>query len=154
MERLFWFIFLVAFPVCAASTRLPSFPDFPVSIYKGRSAPVRIVSHDDHEFRTMIRDASGERPNFAGHYILTSWGCGATCIQTVAIDAVTGRTTWVPFTLSNWPIGVDDPRQFRRDSRLLILRGQRNEAGLDEIWDYLIDDTGFHLLREQKPRPE
>lgn len=101
----------------------------------------------------MIRDAAGERPNFAGHDILTSWGCGTTCIQTVAIDAVTGRTTWVPFTLSNWPIGVDDPRRFRRDSRLLILRGQRNEEGPDEIWNYLIDDTGFHLLGEQKPTP-
>ena len=98
-------------------------------------------------FRTMIRDAAGQKPNFAGHYILTSWGCGSPCIQTFAIDAVTGRTTWLPFTLCCWPIDVDDPRSFRSDSRLLILRGQGNEAGGQGPWRYVLDPEGFRPLR-------
>ena len=151
MKPFFWLVPLLASPT---STHSPGFSDFPVPLYKRPIAPVRIVSHDDHDFRTVIRDAAGGRPDFAGHDILTSWGCGTTCLRTVAIDAATGRATWVPFTVSNGPIGLDDPRPFRRDSRLLILRGERNKAGPDEIWDYLIDDGGFHLLRERKPAPE
>ena len=84
----------------------------------------------------MLREAAGQEPNFAGHYILTGWACGSSCIQTVAIDAITGLTIWLPVTLCCWDPGVDDPRSFRRDSRLLVLRGQRNEAGGQGPWRY------------------
>ena len=151
--RSFPLLLLVAWPTVACSSRLASYSDFPAALYKGRITPVRIVSHDDHEFRTMLRDASGQAPNFAGHYVLTSWGCGSPCIQTVAIDVRTGRTSWLPFTLCCWPTGVDDPRQFRRDSRLLLLRGQRDETGPDATWDVLIDDWGFPLLGATPPAP-
>ena len=130
----------------AANASVARFQDFPAPLYRGHVAPVLISSREDREFRTMLSEASGRRPNFAGHYILTSWGCGSPCIMTVAIDVRTGRTSWLPVTLCCWPAGIDDPRQFRPDSRLLILRGQRNETGPNATWSYLIDDRGFHLL--------
>lgn len=139
------FLALLATPTLATTTR-PEFSDFPANVYKGPIAPIKILSHDDAEFRTMLSNAAGQRPNFAGHYTLTSWGCGGNCIITVAINSRTGKTTWLPFTLCCWPAGVDDPREFRSNSRLLVLRGQRNETEPSGTWNVLLENSGFHLL--------
>jgi len=55
-----------------AQDRLPHFKDYAVSeVYKGANAPV-VLKRDDRTFRTRLREASKEKPNFAGHYILTA----------------------------------------------------------------------------------
>ncbi len=67
--------------------------------------------------------------NFAGHYVLTSIGCGAGCVQVAAIDAGTGAVAWLPKTVCCWPLALTDPLEYRRDSRLLIVYGALNEKG-------------------------
>ena len=82
-------------------------------------------------FRTVIRNGASQGPNFAGHYTLVMWGCGSSCRQFAIVDALTG-TVYIPDGLLQldtdpWvagdPLATEEPAQFRRDSRLLVLVG-------------------------------
>ncbi|HEY1151365.1 MAG TPA: hypothetical protein VGF27_22490 [Pseudoduganella sp.] len=96
----------------------------------------------------MLRASEGRRANFAGHFVLATWGCGASCVMGAAIDARTGDVHWLPFTVSNWGFDVSQPLEFRRDSRLLVVHGSRDERGSgDETSYYLFDHGKFHELR-------
>src|SRR4051794_26520256 len=78
-----------------AQSNVPHFKDYPAAeIYKGSTAPL-VLARDDFTFKTRLRwAAKNQKPNFAGHYILTSWGCGAECVMGAVIDAKTGRVYW------------------------------------------------------------
>ncbi len=70
----------------SAQARAPRFTQYAVSVvYKGPNAPVKL-SKDDRAFRTRIRGAAKDKPNFAGEFILAQWGCGAECLTTVVIS--------------------------------------------------------------------
>jgi hypothetical protein len=43
-----------------------------------------------YQFRTAIRNAVRSGTNFAGHYVVASWGCGTSCQESAIIDAATG----------------------------------------------------------------
>jgi hypothetical protein len=111
------------------------FDDFPAAeAYQGRNAPL-VLGKDDRQFRTRLRTAAKEPPNFAKHYILTAWGCGTECLVSVIIDANTGRFYWAPHTICCWPIDVPNdfsPIEARIDSRLIIFHGERNEKDGDD----------------------
>ncbi|CAN7254543.1 hypothetical protein LJR230_000964 [Trinickia sp. LjRoot230] len=149
MTKFFFYAVLLAmFGVsnAYADTSMPKFEDFPAQVYHGKIASVRIASAQDREFRSRLRESSGQKPNFAGHYSLASWGCGASCVMTVAIDAQTGRTTWLPFTVCCWATDVDEPIKFKADSRLVEITGARNETGGGTYY-YVIDKKGFVLVK-------
>ena len=81
-------------------------------------------------YRTDLQEACDTGPvNFAGHYVLTSIGCGAGCVQVAAIDAGAGSVTWLTQTVCCWPLAMTEPLEYRRDSRLLIVHGALNEKG-------------------------
>lgn len=136
--------------VCAfAAEPPPRFEDFPAREHmSGPNAPLA-PTRKDMEFRTMLRGAARDRPNFAGHYVLTYWGCGAGCVMGAAIDARSGRVAWLPGTICCWPVEVEDPLTFRRDSTLVAMTGQRNEkAGDDGTHYYRIDGLRFVHVRD------
>ena len=120
--------------------RKPHFQDYPPTIpYTGPRAPLKLhPASDAWMYRTRIREAARHKPNFAGHYILASWGCGAECLESVIIDARTGEVYLVDFTTCCWfpccgeAADVPDtfaPVDFRLTSKLLIFTGLRNEEG-------------------------
>jgi hypothetical protein len=130
-----------------ADTQAPRFDDFPASnLFKGKPAKAVIVSSKDREFAARLREISGRKINSAGHYTLASWGCGASCISTVAIDARTGHVVWLPFTVCCWALEVSEPIEFRRDSRLIVVHGSRNEAGGGTYY-YQLTAAGFVLAK-------
>jgi hypothetical protein len=51
------------------------------------------------EFRTRLREAARDKPNFAGRFIGTTLGCGTECVQGAIIDARTGRSPVALFAL-------------------------------------------------------
>ena len=66
-------------------------------LYKGRRSAVDLRSHKDAgTFRTRLLAAAKNRPNFAGHMIVTSWGCGTACQIIALIDARTGKVSFGP----------------------------------------------------------
>lgn len=125
--------------------KVPQFKDYPVTkTYTGKNAPV-VLTRDDRRFRTVLREASREKPNFAGRYILTAWGCGTTCLMGAVIDAKTGKVYWWGFSTCCWTHEGDDfrPIDFRLDSKLIVFSGARNEKE---------DDIGRHFYKFEKGR--
>ena len=127
--------------------RVPQFRDYPVSeAYKGKTAPV-ILRRDDRMFKTRLRDAAkNQKPNFAGHYILTTWGCGTSCVMGAVIDAKTGLVYWWDFTVCCWSFDVDDkfePIEVRLNSNLIVFSGARNEKE---------GDIGAHFYKFENGR--
>jgi hypothetical protein len=134
----------------------PQFADYPaLETYKGQNAPL-ILTKNETGFRTRLRYASKQKPNFAGHYVLTAWGCGAECLMGAVIDANTGRVYWVPFTICCWPDSVDRPIEYRLHSRLLIFSGLRDEKDGDGGVHYY-EFTGHNFVQirsdDQGPVP-
>ena len=93
-------------------------------------------------YSAELQDAAGRAPDFAGHFVLASWGCGASCVMAAAIDSETGVVAWLPFTVCCWPKEIEAPLGFRRDSRLLIVRGSRDEKG-EGTHFYAFDGKSF-----------
>lgn len=143
------------FQPAQAQSGTPQFKDYPVrEIYKGPTAPL-VLTRDDLVFKTRLRWASkNERPNFAGHYILTSWGCGAECLMGALIDAKTGNVYWWNFTICCWGFDTDEkftPIEFRPDSRLIVFSGLRNEKdGDDGAHFYTFDGRRLVYIRSVK----
>ena len=139
-----------------AQRRMPQFKDYPVSeTYIGKNAPL-ILTREDKMFRTRLREAAREKPNFAGHYILTAWGCGTSCLMGAVIDAKTGKVYWWNFSICCWGYDVDDkfrPIEFRLNSKLIIFSGVRNEKdGDDGAHFYKFENGRFvHLRSVSKP---
>ena len=93
-----------------------SFNDFRVdSIYTGRNAPLDLASRKGAKrYKTMITEGyESQLTNFAGHYIIASWGCGAPCHMGYLMDRTTGKVYNIPYA----ELGYD----FRQNSRMLIV---------------------------------
>ncbi|AQS84899.1 MAG: hypothetical protein ABF876_07970 [Acetobacter aceti] len=113
-----------------------------------RRPPLKIRSKEERQFATMLRGAMHDPVNFAGHFVLTTWGCGAGCVMGGAINVVTGAVTMLPFTVSDWPLDVTEPLSWRRDSTLLVVTGSLNETGHGKYF-YDFDGKAFHLLQTE-----
>ena len=108
----------------------PSFAQFPVAEhFSAVSMRPKLTSRQDREFKSALVAAARRPVNFAGHFILTTIGCGASCLLIAVIDAKTGHISWSPFTLCCWPVERTEPVGFRRDSDLIVQFGQINETG-------------------------
>jgi hypothetical protein len=70
----------------------------------GKAAEPRLVTREARQFRTRLRQAASERPNFNGHYRIAYWGCGTNCIQWAVINLRTGAVWMAPNEArSCWP---------------------------------------------------
>lgn len=136
--------------VGGAAAQVPQFRDFPAPVYTGPNASVRLVTPGDRMFRTRLRDGAKQPVNFAGHYILTTWGCGTSCETGSVIDAMTGQVIELPGSVCCEPAGTVDDKFERilahRDSKIIVLSGLINEQGEQGGHFYLLDEGKFiHL---------
>ena len=145
----------------------PRFESFTVPVETGVHPALPVLSSPDARlFRTMLRLAAAQGPNFAGHYTIAVWGCGTSCSDFAIINAKTGRVTFeeklraistvfvdnAPAYIDNGPAAngaVDDNAlEFRITSRLLILSGAPNgDEARDGVAYYEWLGTGLKLLR-------
>src|SRR5471032_468706 len=134
----------------SAEPLTPTYGAYPVKEqYTAATTKLVFKNKQDREFQSQLRRAAKQRPNFAGHYILTTFGCGASCVMGAIIDATNGRVKWLPFTVCCWD-GDAAPIDFRRDSALIVIRGMRNEQGLGTFY-YTYRQGRLQLIAE---RPE
>jgi len=114
--------------VSGQKPNLPSFERYPAQVSKAKSKPPNLRSHKDARlFRTNLRDAAKEGINFAGHFVITDWGCGSSCTVGAIINAKTGQV-FFPDQLQGfwWQFWDGDPSKplgFRKDSQLLMFLG-------------------------------
>ena len=131
---------------------MPRFASFPARVEKlGRPAAVDIRSdRKARTYRTMLRDGAKAGPNFAGHYTIVSWGCGSSCVQWAVVDGRSGKVHFEPAveTVDATHVDPDEPLEFHRDSRLLIVLGAPNEEGAREgVSFYEWSGKSFNLLK-------
>lgn len=93
-----------------------SYKDFPVNLFKGKKASLDYKSHRiAREYKSVItHHYKQEQVNFAGHYILVDWRCGAPCLDLAIIDVKTGDV-YYPEMMN--PGNFD----FMPDSKLFVL---------------------------------
>ena len=134
-------LLLLAFvvpPAVLGQARTPQFKEYSVDErYHGpHAAPKLTPGTPAWYFRTRIREAARQKPNFAGHYVLATWGCGAQCLSYAIIDVKTGAVyfddtsvcCWFSLKLPEKPENFE-PVVFKSDSRLIVFTGMLNEAG-------------------------
>lgn len=159
-------LFLALSSIGVAQSTTPTFRQYAVKVSKLRNVRVNLKSHKNaNMFRTNLRTAAKEGVNFAGHYILTTWGCGTNCTQSAIIDARNGRV-FFPRELEGAGFGFcelpDDTEQFvaRADSRLLIMNGFKGgdlslENGRCGIYYLEWTGTNFKQIKfEEKKRTD
>lgn len=159
----------------AKATAPPRFEDYRVTeIFNGVLAAPILATAEQRMFRTRIRNgvlkgegvkADGEsshfltnpKTNFAGRYVVISWGCGSQCVVMVVVDAKTGIVYDPPlsgFGGSELQLPLDNLSEmevrFRRDSSLMILRNAcRDFQGRKSCGTYYFNwkDNRFSLVK-------
>lgn len=135
-----------------APTPSVSFSSFPISetVYVGPHIAPDLSAPENKLFRTRITAASQENPNFAGRYVIETWGCGTGCAQGVAVNVATGKVIWLPGSFVLEPL--DSERfEYRLDSRLLIVNGHESEDDETPYAPrcYVLDDDTYPRLSKQ-----
>ena len=120
---------LLGIPALAQKAKTPQFSDLPAVVEKARVKTIDFKRNPDaRSFRTRLSEALKEGVNFAGHFVVTGWGCGTGCVSGAIIDARTGNVFW-PEQFHD--IGVwydentytDKPVDYRKNSRLFVVNG-------------------------------
>ncbi|WP_338790725.1 hypothetical protein [Bernardetia sp. MNP-M8] len=124
------------------------FEDFEVSKkYKANQAAINYKSNlIARQYKTMLTQGyKSEGTNFAGHYSLITWGCGAPCVHGAIVDVIDGNV----YDLPHSSIGYD----FRKNSRMLIVN-PTDSSGFYSHFEpaIFIWNEKKHQLDELKPR--
>jgi hypothetical protein len=130
----------------AALADQPKFSDFPAEVYTGKVAKPILDTADKRNFRTRINEAAKGKPDFAGHFIMVKWGCGASCLGGAVLDAETGAVEFLPWSVccsSNFDL---EPLDYHANSRLLIANGMLNEEEPDTAHHFEFDGSQFKPL--------
>jgi hypothetical protein len=97
----------------------PSFKDYPVKISQSKNKSV--TDFGDYEnFKTRIEDAMQVKPNVAGKYIVTGWGCGGGCHSYVLMNKESGKV--LPYNLGSDSDYDIDEEGTKPESKLIVLR--------------------------------
>jgi hypothetical protein len=92
-----------------------------------------LATKDARMFRTELRRQAARGPNFAGHYTLALWGCGAGCANGAVIDARSGQVGFIPFSWDDeWKDGriiCAHGSTFDISSELLVVEGRLEPRG-------------------------
>jgi hypothetical protein len=118
----------------------PQFSNYRVSdTYSGAVAQPQLKTKQDKEFGKRLGQAAKQSINFAGHFVLTTWGCGADCVMGAILNARTGKVTWLPFTVCCADYSKYAPVEFHHDSKLIVIRGMRNEQPPAGTYYYVLE---------------
>lgn len=131
MMKRFLFALLLTSPSVAWSAPCavgnePRFEDYPaVPAVVERRAKLKLNSAFARKYRTALREGLRDYPvEFAGRYVVVTFGCGTTCMFGGWVDTQTGEAFGMPGILDTFgPFGVETPLVFRADSRLVITLG-------------------------------
>jgi tetratricopeptide (TPR) repeat protein len=151
---------LVSSTSIKSQEKVPVFGDYPVrSVYQGNNVPPILDDPRKRNYRTRIREARNAKPNLAGRYILTVWGCGSGCNTGAVVDATTGKVIMLPFALATAFVGDEEaigPDFYLRPNSALIVFAGKFESE-DDTWQdpsggrggyhyFVFDGTRFRYL--------
>jgi hypothetical protein len=130
---------------------------------EGAPAPPKLSTPKARRFRTLLRRAAAEGPNFNGHYRVTHWGQGSNIIEWAVIDLGDGSvwfapepdtSCWAPFERD--VTDAPDWYEIHVESALLYLHACRLDDGrtFDTRYVYVWERGAARLIRtDALPRP-
>lgn len=148
---------------------LPRFGDYPVTeVWHGKAAPVKLRRPEERMFRTSFREGVKQPPNFAGHYRLVRWGCGAECMVGALVDLRTGRVFKPPTGDARRDAGsfsicqsAYHPSEVEHhvNSRLMIVRCGLNfilrlNRNVPDTFYFVWENNQFRLLKRLHTPPD
>ena len=138
------FLALMTISITHAKSKVPQFSDYPVkSVYTGKSAKLDTSDPSANMFRTRLRAALEEKPDFAGEYVTTMWGCGASCRIYSFINKRTGQLLADGFGGETRP---EDVIATRANSRLVVTQQEH----MDQNYEVDQVTTRFYILEKNR----
>jgi hypothetical protein len=131
-------VVLAAAVFAAGQRSAPQFNQYAVPVERARARNIDFKrSPGASSFRTRLSEGLRRGVNFAGHYVVVGWGCGTGCISGAIVDARDGRVYWpdqfhAMATATTETGYVDEPVQYKQNSRLLIINGIPGQAADDD----------------------
>lgn len=125
----------------------PTFQDYPASAYTGKNQPLKLTSKSK-KYRTLLKQMSQQQPNFAGHYVMETVGCGGGCSFALAYDAKTEQSFILPHTFADCYSNEKGFKQndiiYQKDSRLVMAIGSRygDQEKCETVY-YLVENNHF-----------
>lgn len=148
MKHLILTAMVLALSTAAFAQRKPMYASYSSRIETIRNIKVDLSTRNARMYRTNLRNAAKEGVNFAGHFILTGWGCGTNCSEWAIIDARNGHVYFpdkfagvgygfcdlpdhaMPGDAPNLADDASGPLYYKKNSRLVVLTGYTG-GGLD-----------------------
>ena len=120
-----------------------------------------IIDSETREYRTRFRKTNRMAVNFAGHYVVSSFGCGTgSCTSYIMTDVKTGKGSFVPFggVAQCLPSPGEDREplypdvSFQAGSRLMVVSGTTFTEDDDKcLVRYYVEQNGKLKLVHSKP---
>ncbi len=139
---------------------MPTFEQHKVNVSNAKPKPIKFSGNKNARmFRTRLRQGFNGGVNFAGDFILTTWGCGTSCLQGAITDTKTG-IVYFPDELSVMTFGyLDDddiPLDYHKNSKLFILKGTVGGDEDSELGTYYLvwEGTEFKQVKFVKSARE
>lgn len=144
----------LSFGFLAEAGQSPHFWDFAVTnIFKGKPASVDLSSHPQARmYRTQLRRQAAEGADFAGHYKIAIWGCGASCAAFAIVDLQSGHVYFppeLPYVTWTGYEGTNFGLQYRIDSGLLVLHGSPEEDPKMGTFYYVWQTNTLRLIQTE-----
>lgn len=144
-------------------SQAPKFASYGVRVSAMKGRPKVDFSNNPNArmFQTLLRRAAAQGPNFAGHYRVAIWGCGTSCATFAIINLETGRVIWPKainsvsydyFALEDKGVFPESTADgyvfgFRKDSRLLVILGDRNQdEGPEGAFYFILENEDLRLI--------
>lgn len=139
-------------------SNVPQFKDYPSKeAYTGKPAKLLLNNDTAKLFRTRLREALTQEPEFAGEYVMAVWGCGTECRSYTFVNKRTGQVIEQSFGGEDG----DEPEKFKLNSNLLVAHGTEYDNDYNEIGYhasfYVLENDKFRLIKRvptEKPAEE
>ena len=135
--------------IANAKNSIPQYSDYPVkSIYAGNAAKLDLSDPDAKLFRTRLSEALKRKPDFAGEYVTTMWGCGANCRSYSFVNKRTGKLLKDGFGGEELQ---EDLLETNPRSRLLVTQEKKmnDDYEVESITQrfYILENGKFKLIK-------
>ena len=131
----------------------PTFQDYPAQTYTRKNQQLKL-NPQTRKYKTLFKQMSQQPPNFAGHYVMETVGCGGGCSFALAYNVKTGQSFVLPDTFADCYIKEKGFKQndifYQKDSRLVMAVGSRHgdQAQCETVY-YLVENNHFKKISRQ-----
>lgn len=134
--------------------------DFPAQIpHNLKNRPPLLNTPYARYYRTLLRNAAKETPDFAGNMVVAQWGCGSGCVRLAMVNVLTGEVYFPDFDMFYPDSSSDDSLiegvafYYWPDSNLFITIGsQEGWADKPGVYYYKWTGKALKLLKVVKEK--